>query len=107
VKKKTPAPVVEHHESPVIHFEVASRTGGVKKSVVADSASTAVAMTPPTSMVTMSAAPDMGWYRNTLNYIIYKPVTSSLIIGSFILILVYFIVEYTHRKKKTTLPFTG
>jgi hypothetical protein len=105
---KAPAPVVEHHESPVIHFEVASRTSGVKKSVVADSAPTTVAMTPPpTSMVTMSAASDLGWYRNTLNYIIYKPVTSSLIIGSFILILVYFVVEYTHRKKKNNLPFTG
>lgn len=101
---KTPAPVVEHHESPVIHFNATSGTGYVMKKkaitddvVVASTASSdhgAVAMS-----VTTAAAPDLGWYNNVLTYMYYRPFTFWTIAASVLILGGYLIIELLHSRQ--------
>jgi hypothetical protein len=109
-----PQPKMEHYEAPpAIRFNIPKGTEYIQKSMSEESVSASTMSAASANIevsqpvVAMAGAPDMGWYRNTLNFMIYRPVEFWVIIGASILILAYFIVEYTHRKKKDTLPFTG
>jgi len=61
---------------------------------------TATANLPPAEMMVMAGAPDMGLWINFLNFVEYRPIPAWTIIGSVVLIGIFSIVEFFHRRKK-------
>lgn len=52
--------------------------------------------------VAMLNTPDMGMWINFLNFVVYSPFQAWTIIGSILLIVIFSIIEFFHRRKKKT-----
>jgi hypothetical protein len=105
-------PKMEHYESPVIHFNIPKGTEYIQKSVSEESVAASVMSTSSSdatmTQAAMAGTPDMGLYRNTLNFMIYRPVAFWLIVATSILILIYLFIEYIYiAKRKPLYPSRG
>ncbi len=88
----------KHHKNLVETLVRSGRTPDEAKALASMSLSQMASSSAP--QATMSGVPDMGWWRNTLNFIYYRPVAAWLIIGSVSLTLGAIAAEYLIRRKR-------
>jgi len=86
-----------------------SRTSeaSVMSSVSVPDASSANLPPAGMGMVAMSGTPDMGPWRNFLNFMYYSPISFWTITGSLFLIGAYSLIEFLYLRKKNKTRWTA